>query len=76
MNNHDACEQAYKNGYEKGYEAGLKAASEKQIPKKPRKYKANVSLFYFECPNCAMKIQADVKYCRYCGQALDWSDNK
>lgn len=31
-------------------------AIEKQIPKKPRKYKANISLFYFECPMCEIEL--------------------
>lgn len=47
---------------------------EKQIPKKVRKYKANPNLIYFECPCCDHKNQADIKFCRYCGQAIDWSE--
>lgn len=54
----------------------VKEAIEKQIQEKPRKYKASPHLIYFECPACDRNIQADIKYCRYCGQALDWSEGK
>lgn len=33
-------------------------ALEKQIPRKPRKYKASQYVMYFECPRCDNKIQA------------------
>ena len=44
------------------------SAIEKQIPKKPRKTKTEIV-----CPTCATLIGSS-PYCRYCGQAIDWSD--
>jgi hypothetical protein len=44
-------------------------ALEKQIPKKVNKILNKVV-----CPTC--KTFAELSpYCRYCGQALDWSEN-
>lgn len=60
-------------------EAVLKAieALEKQIPKKPTiKKSCKVNAFTLRCPNCEAVLQADSPCCRYCGQALDWSDMK
>ena len=44
------------------------SAIEKQIPKKPRKTRTEIV-----CPTCATLIGSS-PYCRYCGQAIDWSD--
>ena len=50
-------------------------ALEKQIPKKPTiKKSVKVNAFTLRCPNCEAVLQADSPCCRYCGQALDWSD--
>lgn len=45
---------------------------EKQIPKKPivRNYAD-----WSGC-ECGMKIYETFRYCPYCGQAIDWSDNE
>ena len=56
-------------------------ALEKQIPKKPIIREAEDSFGYVKhilCPNCE---KADFGYerpcfCRLCGQAIDWSDDK
>ena len=45
-----------------------KKALEKQIPKKPRKTRTEIV-----CPTCATLVGSS-PYCRYCGQAIDWSD--
>lgn len=62
----------------------------KQIPKKPqyvdtrfrhhgRKISDGSSLDKcYKCPNCnshIFHVFDSEKYCKYCGQALDWSDN-
>lgn len=51
------------------------SALEKQIPRKP----IEKSPWVYHCPNCDSQKVEDVfierfKYCRDCGQALDWSD--
>lgn len=53
------------------------SALEKQIPKKPTiKKSVKVNAFTLRCPNCEAVLQADSPCCRYCGQALDWSDTE
>lgn len=47
-----------------------KAALEKQIPKKPVKTKSEIV-----CPTCRTLVGSN-PYCKYCGQALDWSDTE
>lgn len=51
---------------------------EKQIPKKPTR--SNHEGWYF-CPNCFCAIKQriedskhDIKFCPFCGQALNWED--
>ena len=44
----------------------IKKALEKQMPKKPIKYKYEIV-----CPSCKTLVGSS-PYCRYCGQALDW----
>ena len=44
------------------------SAIEKQIPKKPTKARSEIV-----CPTCKTLIGSS-PYCRYCGQAIDWSD--
>ena len=55
------------------------SALEKQMPKKPIKIRGS----YFgkgkggDCPNCKAGVNSiEYKYCRICGQALDWSDTE
>lgn len=45
-------------------------ALEKQIPKKAVKTKGEIV-----CPTCRTLVGSN-PYCRYCGQALDWSDTE
>lgn len=50
-------------------------AIDKQIPKQP----IEKSPWVYHCPNCDSQKIEDVfierfRYCRDCGQALDWSD--
>lgn len=48
----------------------LGETEDKSTPKKVIKYSyADASA----CPSCGLAITAD-NYCKYCGQALDWSD--
>ena len=55
-----------------------KEALEKQIPQKTtkRQYVPNGTLIYGHCPNCDCFTKNFFKYCRNCGQALDWSDTE
>lgn len=46
------------------------SALEKQIPKKPVKTRSEIV-----CPICNTLVGSS-PYCRYCGQAIDWSDSK
>ena len=46
------------------------SALEKQIPKKPSETdKAR-------CIHCACVVKRDERFCKNCGQALDWSDTE
>jgi hypothetical protein len=47
-----------------------KDAVEKQIPKKPVEVRNEIV-----CPTCKTLVGSS-PYCRYCGQALDWSDTE
>lgn len=59
----------YPLDYAVAFEEAIKAL-EKQIPKKP-KYVGEVPV----C-SCGMNLsKEEFSYCRYCGQAIDWSDN-
>lgn len=51
------------------YHAVIRAL-EKQIPKKPINYKYKIV-----CPSCE-NLVGSAPYCRYCGQALDWSEEE
>ena len=54
-----------------------KNAIEKQILKRPKiKSFPKMNGFELRCPNgdCRAVLQSDSPCCRYCGQALDWSD--
>lgn len=78
-----AIEQLRKIGLELGAKMdNVKEALEKQIPKKVEDYIENqetYSSFYylaFECPNCKGSVVGQPyrpKYCKHCGQALEWS---
>ena len=48
----------------------IREALEKQIPKKPIKYKDEIV-----CPSCKTLVGSS-PYCRYCGQALDWGEEE
>ena len=47
-----------------------KDAVEKQMPKKPVEVRNEIV-----CPTCKTLVGSS-PYCRYCGQALDWSDTE
>lgn len=47
-----------------------KEALEKQIPKKPVKTRREIV-----CPTCRTLVGSN-PYCKYCGQALDWENEK
>lgn len=77
----DSCKNGndYDVRYWVGYIDGLNAlrrtgktaeALEKQIPKKPIKYKDEIV-----CPSCKTLVGSP-PYCRYCGQALDWGEEE
>lgn len=66
-------------GYKNFTEKEVKSAIEKQIPKKP--YLKDLwelgTMQGVACPNCdTIFITAGEKYCKHCGQALDWSDTE
>lgn len=52
------------------------ADMEKQIPKKPLDIVTEDNEFIcMICPSCQeIAVEFDDKYCRRCGQALDWSE--
>lgn len=55
------------------------SALKKQVPKRPIiKKSVKVNGFMLRCPNadCEAVLQSDSPCCKYCGQALDWSDTK
>ena len=50
----------------------------KYTPRKPKKYD---SLPFHRCPNCggAIRIYSDDpynKFCKFCGQAIDWREEE
>lgn len=55
---------------------------EREVPKKPgihRAYEEDEEYIYFKCPNyCAIycEVYPQDKYCRRCGQKLDWSEEE
>lgn len=57
--------------------SAAKEALEKQIQKRPKiKSFPKINGFELRCPNgdCEAVLQSDSPCCKYCGQALDWSD--
>lgn len=79
--------QSYKAGSHLAMEINGLAieALEKQIPKKPHLRKLHSheafgfgkNVEYFECPNeCGATVLTCHRYCRNCGQAIDWSDTE
>lgn len=82
-------EWEYPLDYSAAFETAIEAL-EKQVPKKPqyvdtrfrhhgRKISDGSSLDKcYNCPNCnshIFHVFDSEKYCKCCGQALDWSDN-
>ena len=63
-----------------GYWIGKSEAEEKQMPKKPERDGGSI---FYRCPNfqCRKSLtrrehahgNVDIPYCKWCGQALDWS---
>ena len=69
--------KAIDNGIKTEYvlnEKNIISALEKQIPKKPILLRFS-AYRTFACV-CNSRIKKGENYCRYCGQALDWSDTK
>ena len=69
----------YPMDYAIAFETAIEAL-EKQTPKKPREA---VQSGFFWCPACSkaikMRIEGskiNISYCPFCGQALDWRENK
>lgn len=69
----------YPLDYAEAFEVAIEAL-EKQIAKKPREA---VQSGFFWCPACSkaikMRIEGskiNISYCPFCGQALDWRENK
>lgn len=50
-------------------------ALRKQIPQKPNTYRFPSGIKKAVCPRCLMVEDESAKYCRSCGQALDWEDD-
>lgn len=82
MTNREAYERDY-NELERYKEIGTaeecRAAVEKQKPKKPEDVEYDYS--YFICPVCGDGIYVSDdyeihKFCRNCGQAIDWSEEE
>ena len=72
----DKCNEAHQIAVE---------ALEKQIPKKPRRTNGGLSIarknFYTKCQLCNHNIptvvrDARMKFCPFCGQRLDWSEEQ
>ena len=52
-------------------------ALEKQIPKKPiEKFAFSDDIGAGLCPFCNEGVNEEMNFCSYCGQAIDWSDDK
>lgn len=57
----------------------LKEAIEKQIPKKPTDFSGRHwgKAIGGNCPNCNSAVNSkEYRYCRNCGQALDWGQEE
>lgn len=57
----------------------LREATVKQVPKKPidcvEKYLTGRKNYFYRCSCCDGVVDDTFdKYCRFCGQAIDWSD--
>ena len=57
----------------------IDAALEKQVPKKPNihgiREGREINTISYTCPMCNEHIGRD-RYCKHCGQALDWGDTE
>lgn len=55
----------------------IKNALKKQIPKKPTdQYPIDWGIGNYGACQCGKGVNYQMKFCPYCGQALDWSDDK
>ena len=52
-------------------------ALETRIPKKPiERFMLSYDIDAGVCPLCSVGVNEEMKYCSYCGQAIDWKDNE
>lgn len=67
------------NDYDEALKLGIEAL-EKQIPKKPIIKTNAYNRKFYECPNCRIDIEdvifSPYKYCRKCGQHIDWGNEE
>lgn len=49
-------------------------ALEKQILKKPKKILRAFEYRFGDCPNCNKSSDVNYKYCKNCGQKLEWNE--
>ena len=69
------CDQKQGENYQQYHNSVLNTAIEaleKQIPKKPEKILKAFEYRFGDCPNCNKSSDVNYKYCKNCGQKLDW----
>lgn len=62
----------YPLDYSIAFETAIEAL-EKQIPKKPHKNYEKLNVKWCECGCYLGELKNEQKYCKNCGQAIDWS---
>lgn len=71
----ELCDYCYSQGnfgeQKEAFEVSIKAL-EKQIPKKPDRWKSG----YACCYSCKRGIVREDNYCCYCGQKLNWESDE
>ena len=52
-------------------------ALETRIPKKPiERFMLSYDIDAGVCPLCSVGVHEETNFCSYCGQAIDWKDDK
>lgn len=52
-------------------------ALETRIPKKPiERFMLSYDIDAGVCPLCSVGVNEEMNFCSYCGQAIDWKDDK